>query len=501
MLVSRRHLRVLTLPLLFWAAVGCRADTNTDTDVTETDTDTGTTDPASTNVLVVILDDVGSVSAGAYADYWGGRSTGERDWTPARTAPMPTIEGICDAGVRFTEAWSEPTCSPTRASVLTGRMPFRTGVGEPCGRGANEILPDELTLPLVIGASDPEYGLASVGKWHLGTGEDLGSDWAPNTMGWQHFAGIMGGHTDYFEWQRVEDGSRSTVTDYTTTRITDDALAWLATLDADQPWLLWVAYNAAHIPLHEPPSSLHSYGDLPDEFDEERSLDYFEAMVEALDTELARLLAALPDSDGDGLPDDTLVIVLGDNGTANDSEAKNLPPPYDGARAKGTVYEHGVRIPLCVAGEGVASPGRDEDAFVHVVDLYPTILEAVRVPDEATETVDMDGITLTPYLQGTAHPNERQWLMSEQFSVLDSKSLLHSIAIKDHSYKYVRVLRDPESGEYTNECYGARNLTDAGSADLWGSVVPATEACGSLRDVALGLVCSVEESPHAAWCP
>ncbi len=496
MVVTVRAPLVLGLSLFF--AVTLSAGCGTEEEPSDSPPESATT-----NVLVVILDDVGSVSMGAYADYWAGKSTARRDWTPARTAPAPTIEAICARGVRFTEAWSEPTCSPTRSSVLTGRLPFRTGVGEPCGQGSNELLSAEPTLPRIIEQALPEYGLANVGKWHLGTGEDKGGDAAPNTMGWEYFAGILGGVADYFEWARTEDGATSTVTDYATTRITDDAIAWLATLDAGQPWLLWVAYNAAHTPLHKPPADLHSYDDLPEEVTDERHLDYFEAMIEALDTELARLLATLPDTDGDDLPDDTLLIVLGDNGSANSTEARTLPAPFEGARAKGTVYEQGVRVPLCIAGEGVTSPGRDEDAFVHVVDLYRTILEAAGVPAETlpTDSVTFDSVSLTPYLQAAAHPTERQWLLSEQFSVEGSRRASQAIAIKDRNYKFVRALTDVDSGAYADECYAASNITNATRANLWQNDATATSACESLRTVALELVCSVQDSPHAAWCP
>ncbi len=459
------------------------------------------------NVLVIILDDVGAVSMGAYVDYWAGKpkATGGT-WEPERTAQTPTVDGICAAGLRFTEAWSHPTCSPTRAAILTGRQPFRTGVGEPCGKGSNEILPDEPTLPRVIAEQLPDYGLGSVGKWHLGTGDDKGGDEAPNTMGWQYFAGILSGGADYFTWERTVNGQTDEAEGYITSQITDDAIAFLAGLEGEQPWLLWVAYTAAHTPIHLPPAELHSYDELPEELDETRTLDYFEAMVEAMDTEIARLLASLPDDDGDGLPDDTLLILLGDNGGLNSSSTTTLPAPFDKARAKGSVYEHGVRVALCIAGAGVTEPSRDVEALVSVVDLYDTILEAVGLdPAAVLETpVLRDSVTLTPYLELQNHSAERAWVMTEQFASDLDDLYSHGFAIKDKAYKFVRTGQEPTGDElpYIDECFGADNVTDRRKFELYAAGdAEAAGRCDGLRDLALGLLCSISDSPFAAWCP
>ena len=119
------------------------------------------------NVILLIADDYGVVSAEAYADLW----------ESASLAPTPNINSICRQGVRFQEVWSNSTCSPTRATLLTGRFSFRTGVGFAVPLSpvpsSDDIGIDEPTLPRLIDAAIPGYALANIGKWHLGTGAEL----------------------------------------------------------------------------------------------------------------------------------------------------------------------------------------------------------------------------------------------------------------------------------------------------------------------------------------
>ncbi len=458
-------------------------------------------------VLLIILDDVGAASLGAYADHWARQSYNGTNFKPSRTAPTPHMANICGRGVRFLDAWSYPTCSPTRANILTGRHSFRTGVGEPCGKGTNSIGLDEPTLTSLLKIHKPAVGRGSVGKWHLGTTSALGGASAPNTMGWQYFAGILSGASDYFSWERTVNGTTATSTTYATTQLTDDAIAYIASLEQEQPYLMWLAYNAPHTPLHLPPSGLHSYSALSATVDASKSIDYFEAMLEATDTEIGRLLASLPDEDGDGLPDDTLVILMGDNGTLNGNKTKLLPSPFDGAKGKGSIYEHGVRVPLCIAGRGVASGGRDEDALVHVTDLYGTILEALGV-DLATalptSSFSFDSVSLTPYLKQQKHDAERAWIMTEQFKAASSSATFdQGIAVKSASYKFMRWVKGGNSlDKYKDRCFSRANLLDDLNGDLYGGTdKTAIAACDALKTAALDLVCKESKNPWSSWCP
>ncbi len=162
------------------------------------------------HVLLVIADDFGVDSTLSYADDDGdGIADDGREY-----APIPNIDGLCRAGVRFDAAWSYPLCSPTRAAMLTGRFGFRTGVGAAVS-GGNAIQTDELTLPTLLGQLQPALQAANIGKWHLGTTAKLGGDLAPNTMGWPHFSGSLAGALpSYTEWSRTVDGETDPVDGY-----------------------------------------------------------------------------------------------------------------------------------------------------------------------------------------------------------------------------------------------------------------------------------------------
>ena len=132
---------------------------------------------------------------------------------------------------------------------------------------------------------------------------------------------------------------------------------------AKRPYFLWVAFAAAHAPFQKPPSALLAHDDLPGNGGKAFSRAYYEAMIEALDTEIGRLLKSVDLTT-------TTVVYLGDNGTP----AEVTAPPYLGSHAKLSLYEGAVRVPFLIAGAGVAAPGRKVAGLVSTVDLFPTIL-------------------------------------------------------------------------------------------------------------------------------
>ena len=292
----------------------------------------------------------------------------------------------------FTNAWATPACSPTRATIFTGRYGFRTGVGtalplEP--DGVTPVLPSgELGLPRVFAGST--YRLAHIGKWHLshGTGD-------PNDFGWPYFAGpdpsqTGGGLGNYFSWPKTVNGVTGTSTTYQTTDLVDEAIGQIrAAGDADQPYFVWLAFAAAHAPFHKPPNELHTRDALPVNGGKTYRRSYYEAMIEALDTEIGRLLGEVDLAT-------TTVIFLGDNGTPGGV----IGTPYDPSRAKLSVYEAGVRVPFLIAGAGVEAPGRRVSGLVASVDLFPTILALAGISPPAGTRID--GVSLLPFLSNTA---------------------------------------------------------------------------------------------------
>ncbi|SME94924.1 sulfatase-like hydrolase/transferase [Pseudobacteriovorax antillogorgiicola] len=445
------------------------------------------------NVLLFILDDYGAVSAESYQDIF----------RTNRTAPTPHITGICQKGIRFTKVWSNPTCSPTRANLLTGRYSFRTGVGRPCSLGQNEIGADEPTLPRLIEKSGQSYKLANVGKWHLGQSNDKGGRLAPNFMGWDYFSGVLsGGLPNYYSWPNTINGETVYTSTYATTKNIDDVLGYLGKNGGNQPYFAWIAFNAPHTPLHLPPGNLHSYQLLSGTNRDIRNnpVPYYESMVEATDTEIGRLLDSLPDQNRDGLPDNTLVIVMGDNGTQNSAVRTLMPAPFERASGKGTLYEHGVRVPLCIAGDGVVSPGRDVESPVNITDLYQTILEYTKSTSFRPDSeFAFDSVSLVPYLKNSEAKPQRPWVFTEQFNADSNGSASGGIlpsgaAIGDLQHRFIRYDDERE------ECFDiivdpleTSNLLNSGTHE-------AKLKCSKLRATMLDLVCSDSKSAWSEWC-
>jgi arylsulfatase A-like enzyme len=397
-------MRILSASLLLLAACVQNApsagpDAHLTPDVGGSDagqTDAGALPTQTPNILLVIADDLGADVAPCMA-------------AAEHRVPMPHVEALCARGVVFEHAWSNPTCSPTRATILTGRYSFRTGVGQQMQGNSTPALPQgEVALPQVLA---PPYASAAIGKWHLANTSNGGAA-HPESTGFDHYAGLMiGAHRDYYNWERTEDRQQTSVTDYSTTRMTNDAITWLDAQPTDQPWFLWLAYTAPHTPMHLPPEGLHSQTGLTGQRQHVRQNGklYYRAVAEALDTELGRLLDHL----GPETLANTWVIFVGDNGTAG----QLVPAPRTRDNAKGTLYEGGIHVPLVIAGPGLEQPGRRINAPVNLADLHSTIGELSGTPRGNIEGINrvVDSVSLVPYLKEVDAQAQRAWVYSEIF--------------------------------------------------------------------------------------
>ncbi len=375
------------------------------------------------NILLLIADDLGLDAAACYG-------------VGQNVARTPNIQSLCDRGVVFRNAWVNPFCSATRATMLTGRYGFRTGVGRTAPPGVEA---DELTLPRALDAhSDLGYQHASLGKWHLGTSRGAGNNSHPNEMGWGHFSGILtGGLPDYFDFVKVTDGQAVQVDQYATTDMIDDAITWLDRQDG--PWFLWVAFNAPHSPFHLPPEGLFHVQGLTEDTPgvEENPLPYYKAAIEAMDTEMGRLFEAI----GPEEMAKTHVIYLGDNGTPS----QVVQAPFGGGRAKGSIFNGGVHVPMVIAGPAVSSPGRDQEAVVNGVDIYATILELAGVDVESAirPNVTIDSVSMVPYLIDPDATPRRNWIVSELFSTRGGNG--EGKTMRDARYKIIRFSNGAEA--------------------------------------------------------
>ncbi|QDU65504.1 sulfatase-like hydrolase/transferase [Engelhardtia mirabilis] len=328
------------------------------------------------NVLLVVLDDVSVEELTTYG-------------VGSDCPSLPTIEALAARGTVFTRAWTNPVCSPTRATILTGRYSRRTGIGQSVKPNTPALEPSEVLLPAMLPES---YSSAMIGKWHLSNREG-GLD-APERHGFDYFAGHLHNFTGtdtYSNWIRVESGTRAPSTDYVTSVQVSDAAAWIATARA--PWLCVLSFTAGHSPWDEyPPEGLHTEPPL------RTKRSYYKAALEAADAELGRLLEGVDLTR-------TLVIVLGDNGTPKEVVERSRDPE----QAKGSVYEGGIHVPLIVAGPGVAV-GRSS-ALVHSVDLAATIVELCG-GDASTA---LDSVSFAPCLADPAAMGARHFLFAEFF--------------------------------------------------------------------------------------
>lgn len=302
------------------------------------------------NILLVIADDMG-------LDACPGYSIGTEKPT------MPTLQNLINSGIRFNNVWSNPTCTPTRSTILTGKYGFKTNVI----KVNNALSTSEISLQKYLETNlGNEYSQAVIGKWHLSNNKNH-----PESMGVEYYAGFLSGEmSDYWNWKFTENGTQTTSTTYNTTAYTNIAIDWIE--EQTKPWFLWLAYNAPHDPFHLPPTELHSQGDLPTD---QASIDanplpYYLAMLEAMDNEMGRLISSLSSEE----KENTIIIFIGDNGTPN-----QVAQEYNSHRVKGSLYQGGINVPMIISGKGVARRNDTEDALINLTDLYATIANIAGV--------------------------------------------------------------------------------------------------------------------------
>jgi arylsulfatase A-like enzyme len=299
------------------------------------------------NVLVIVADDLGKDILELYGQ-------------TADQALTPTIDKLAETGIVFNNFWATPSCSPTRAAALTGKQGRKTAVLEP----GDAIFPSESIVHqhLRTVPTTAHYQNALIGKWHLGNQTSL-----PWVMGVDYFTGILsGGVDDYFDWTLTTNGVDTSKSTYITSELTNQAIGWIN--NQESPWFLWLAYNAPHTPFHLPPAALHTRNLSGNTADiEQNPSKYYLAAVEALDTEIGRLLSEIPTEK----LANTTIIFLGDNGTPRRVISNDTP--YRGA--KSSLYEGGISTPLVVAGAGVERVGISDDSLISTTDLFATISE------------------------------------------------------------------------------------------------------------------------------
>lgn len=322
-------------------------------------------------------------------------------------------------------------------------------MGSPRGDNWN-LPPDEYTLPLAIKST---YATAAIGKWHLA---DNRNGWAehPNKVGFDHFSGrIFGWPASYYAWNKLTDGNFTGTTGYSPNEFANDALEWIGK-QSERPWFLWYAFNLPHAPLHMPPEDLwqsdHSDIDPQAEIGG-TSQAHFHAMMEAMDTEISKLLDSLAPE----VRDNTYVIFMGDNGT----DRSSVSAPFRPTGAKGSVYQGGVNVPLIVTGPGVAR-GASSNAMINSTDMFATIIEmaGIDVAKVVPENVTLDSVSFLPYLSDPDLDSRREWLYADYFDDNLAGVETADYAMRNSRYKLLRNKGEEEFYDLVEDPYEHNNL-------------------------------------------
>ncbi|HSO96413.1 MAG TPA: sulfatase-like hydrolase/transferase [Acidimicrobiia bacterium] len=394
------------------------------------------------NVLVVLFDDVGW---GDFGCYGGGVAVG---------APTPHLDRLARDGLLLTSCYSEPSCSPSRASLLTGRLPMRHGLLRPPMYGEPGGLDGEVTLAELLHAVG--YVTQAVGKWHMG--ENTASQ--PQHVGFDDFYGFLSVSDMYTEWRDPYFFPEIVYSDERTewiknqpfnqcfvhaTRgsdvepVAEVTIPVLAELDdrwcdysieflqrmagAATPWFLYHCTRGAHF----------------DNYPNQRFLGvsparhpYKDTIVE-LDDIVGRLLATL---DATGQRDDTFVFVSSDNGPEMETWPDAAYSPF--RCAKGSTWEGGVRVPALFSWPGVLDAGQRSDGLFAFTDVLPTVATLAGCADTLPGDRFIDGVDQTSFLVAPDAASNRKyqyyWLL-DRFSAVrvgEYKFMLESISDDDH---------------------------------------------------------------------
>lgn len=365
--------------------------------------------PLYPNIVIIMADDLGWNDVGF-------------NGSEIRT---PNLDRLAAEGVVLSRFYAQPTCSPTRAALMTGQSPLRLGVLAPISKNMQNGLPlSERILPQYL--KEAGYQTALLGKWHLGGNR---RPYHPNSRGFDYFYGNLHGGIGY--WDHVHGGGYDLQRNgeslreegYVTDLVAAEAVRVIKARDSARPLFLMASFNAPHLPNEAPEATIASYGDMTDPRRRVHA-----AMVSEFDAAVGEIVAALEAED---LIDETLIWFLSDNGGLIPAPAPpaNLSPeqvmeqlgqrfgvrmtprflqfiqvnstqggsdnsPFRGG--KGSVHEGGVRVPSLVYWRGVLEADREE-AFVSVQNVLPTLIDAAGIPHE---TDPLDGRSAWPAISG-----------------------------------------------------------------------------------------------------
>lgn len=339
---------------------------------------------AQPNVIVILLDDAGYVDFG---------------FMGSEDLKTPRIDELASDGIVFTDAHVSATvCAPSRAGIITGRYQQEFGFeANDTGFGTSGdigLAKDVTTIADAFKSNG--YQTIALGKWHLG-GEAHNH---PNQRGFNEFFGFLGGSRSYFPIKNPNklnalqhNGTQISFDGYLTDVLGDRSVQYVEE-NKNQPFFMYLSYNAVHTPMHAKEEDLKKFEGHP--------RHTLAAMTWSLDENIGKLRDKLSEL---GLLDNTLIYLLSDNGGAYENDSSS--GPLKGW--KGNKFEGGHRVPFVMSWPAQLPKGKIFDGLTSALDIYTTSLAAAGISIKEEEANKLDGTNLLPYLQNRkqGHPHKK----------------------------------------------------------------------------------------------
>ena len=395
------------------------------------------------NIIVIISDDQGYADVGFHG---------------SREIFTPNIDRIANNGVVFSEGYvSYAVCSPSRAGLITGRYQNRFGYTRNILLAPKDSLMglplSEQTLPDVL--NNVDYKTKAIGKWHLGAHESL----VPERRGFDEFFGfIIGGHryfpedltiNDLTEANRQMDGYITRIYDngkridtkkYLTEELSDNAVQFIED-NSDNPFFLYLSYNAPHTPLQATERDLERNNHI--EVEKRRT---YAAMVSSMDDGIGLILDKLEEKK---ISDNTIVVFFSDNGGV---EWYNFSDNGVLRGIKGDFFEGGIRVPFTMQWPKKIKPGITYDKPIIALDVFATVASAASAKKHIKN--DIDGVDLLPYINGDKSGLPHQYLYWQN----PDKDI---DVVRDERYKYLRIKNDEYIFDLKNDISEETNIIDS----------------------------------------